>query len=242
MMQKLFLEPILQVLILVPFMLLFLKEKSKVHVSRIFIFSFCYIIYRFFLVLPKINPVFDFIQSAWNWDGKVYGVVWAVVACFLFRKFFKENDFFTFRQNKQGLKSAGIGSAIMVVLSTVVWFLFGRSELDYETLAFQISLPGIDEEMVFRGVLLGLLLSALKEKVPVLGNPSILFTSILFGLMHALTLNRYGVVHFDWIYFFQTGFAGYVWGWITVKSRSVLLAVLSHNFSNFFGTLATMLK
>ncbi|MBP7500508.1 MAG: CPBP family intramembrane metalloprotease, partial [Chryseobacterium sp.] len=43
-------------------------------------------------------------------------------------------------------------------------------------------------------------------------------------------------------YFIQTGFAGYIWGWITIKSRSILLAILSHNFSNFFGTLSTMIK
>ena len=41
---------------------------------------------------------------------------------------------------------------------------------------------------------------------------------------------------------FLSGFAGYVWGWITIKSRSILLAIVSHNFSNFFGTLSTMIK
>ncbi|MDR2146778.1 MAG: CPBP family intramembrane metalloprotease [Tannerella sp.] len=241
-MQKLFFEPILHILILVPFAILFLKENSKINFWRIFIFSICYIVYQIFLVLPKINPVFDFIKSEWNWDGKIFGIVWAITAYFLFRKFFKENDFFTLEQNKKGLKNASLGATSIVILSTVVWFILGKSKLDYETLAFQISLPGIDEEMIFRGILLGLLLNISKEKIPFIGNPSILVTAVLFGFMHALTMNNNYSVNFETIYFLQTAFAGYIWGWITLKSRSILLAILSHNFSNFFGTFATMMK
>ena len=121
-------------------------------------------------------------------------------------------------------------------------FLFFFSKFNLETLAFQISLPGIDEEIMFRGILLGLLATSLKDKISFLGNPSVLLTAILFGFMHALTLNKDYSINFEPIYFIQTGFAGYVWGWITIKSRSILLAIVSHNFSNFFGTLSTMIK
>ena len=95
---------------------------------------------------------------------------------------------------------------------------------------------------MFRGILLGLLATSLKDKISFLGNPSVLLTAILFGFMHALTLNKDYSIDFEPIYFIQTGFAGYVWGWITIKSRSILLAIVSHNFSNFFGTLSTMIK
>ena len=60
--------------------------------------------------------------------------------------------------------------------------------------------------------------------------------------MHALTIGKNNNINFSAVYFIQTGFAGYVWGWITIKSKSILLAILSHNFSNFFGTLSTMIK
>jgi len=130
----------------------------------------------------------------------------------------------------------------MVLLSSIIWFIFGKSEYNFETLAFQISIPGIDEEIFFRGLLLGLLSSALKDKISFLGNPSILLTAILFGFMHALKIDKNNSLSFESIYFFQTGIAGYVWGWVTIKSRSILLAILSHNLSNFFGTLLTMIK
>lgn len=241
-MKKILLEASLQVLIITPFAILLLKEKNRINFLRIFIFSFCYVFYEFIKNFPKFYPAFDIIKSSWNWDGKIYGIALGVIFYFLFRKLFEENDFFTLKQHKENFKPALAGATVMVILSTIIWAILGKSDFDFETLAFQISIPGIDEEIFFRGLFLGLLSSALKEKVSFLGNPSVLLTATLFGFMHALKIDRNNSIGFDSIYFLQTGLAGYIWGWITIKSRSILLAILSHNFSNFFGTLATMIK
>lgn len=239
---RLFLEPLLQVAILIPFMILLLQEKSAVNFRRLFSFCACYLLYQAALILPRIHPALDFIKSRWNWDGKIYAILWAVMAYFLFRRLFPENNFFTFRQKKEGFKSASLGAVSIVLLSAFVWFLLGNAKLNYETLAFQLTLPGIDEEMIFRGILFGLLLSALRQNIPFLGNPALLITSALFGFIHALTLSENYSIRFNTLYFIQTAFAGWVWGWVTLRSRSILISVLSHNLSNFFGTLVTMLK
>ncbi|GET46676.1 CPBP family intramembrane glutamic endopeptidase [Capnocytophaga felis] len=238
---KILAESFLQVALLLPFAILFLKEKSKISFIRLLIFVGCYMVYQLFIVLPKILE-FDIVESRWNWEGKALGVICGIGCYLFFRRYFRENDFFTIRQNKENFKPSLIVAVGVVLLSTVVWFLLGKSEFDVETLAFQISLPGVDEEIIFRGILLGLLASSLKEKTAFVGNPSVLLTAILFGFMHGLTLDKNYAVDFDFIYFIQTAFAGYLWGWITLKSRSILLAILSHNFSNFLGTLATMIK
>ncbi|MFJ1321913.1 CPBP family intramembrane glutamic endopeptidase [Capnocytophaga canis] len=238
---KILAESFLQVALLLPFAILFLKEKSKISFIRLLIFVGCYVAYQLFLVLPKILA-FDIVESRWNWEGKALGVICGISCYLIFRRYFRENDFFTIRQNKENFKPTLVVAVGVVLLSTVVWFLLGKSEFDMETLAFQISLPGIDEEIMFRGILLGLLASSLKEKTAFVGNPSVLLTAILFGFMHGLTLDKNYAIDFEPIYFIQTAFAGYLWGWITLKSRSILLAILSHNFSNFLGTLATMIK
>ena len=130
----------------------------------------------------------------------------------------------------------------IVVLATTLGVLLGSDKFNLETLAFQLTMPGIDEEIMFRGILLGLLMSALKPKIPFLGNPSVLLTAILFGFVHALTIDKNNSVGFEPLYFVQTFIGGYAWARVTVQTRSVLLAVLSHGFSNFFSALATMLK
>jgi hypothetical protein len=130
----------------------------------------------------------------------------------------------------------------VVICATIIWYIFGKSDFDLESLAFQLTLPGIDEEIMYRGVLLGLLMSGLKGQIKIIGNPSLLISSILFGIIHALKLDEGFTPKFNLIYFLQTGLAGYAWGWVTIKSRSIVLAIISHNFSNFFGTLAMMIK
>lgn len=241
-MVRIVLEAILQVSILMPFAFIFLKSRSSLEIKRLLIFVLTYVIYQICLVLPRISTKFNLIQSSWNWEGKIYGVICGVVCYYTFRKYFKENDFFTLKQNPQHIKSTVTTAIGIVLLSTVAWFILGKTPWNTETLAFQISLPGIDEEIMFRGVLLGLLASSLKEKVLYVVSPSVVLTAILFGFTHSLTLANDYSVDFDILYFSQTAFAGYIWGWITIKSRSILLAILSHNFSNFFGTLSTMIK
>lgn len=233
-------EAILQVILLIPFAFILLKNKAKRQIQRLLLFVFIFVVYQVALALPSIHASFNFIESSWNWEGKGYGISWGIMAYVLFRNYFKENDFFTLKQNKANVKPTLLAAIGVVLLSTTAWFVLDKIAFNAEALAFQLSLPGLDEEMMFRGILLGLLASSLKEKIPYLGNPSIILVAILFGFTHAITLNKVYAVNFDTLYFVQTCFQGYVWGWITLKSRSILLPILSHNCSNFIGLLVTM--
>lgn len=241
-MTKYILEALLQVVVIVPLAYFFLKEKNRLNLQRIGWVALSYVLYQVALVLPKLHPNFDFVKSRWNWDGKIWGIGCCVLLYFGLRKYFRTNDFFTWRQDQKNFKPALMVATAVVVLSAVVWFLLGSSDFDAETLAFQFLLPGLDEEMLFRGILLGLLMSSLKDKISFLGTPSVLLTAVLFGLMHGLTFKSSYKVDFNAIYFLQTAFAGYLWGWVTVKSRSLLLAIASHNLGNFLGTLLMMVK
>jgi len=241
-MNRIFFESLLQLIMVVPLILLFIKEHNKENYQRIIAFGVIFLSYQLIINLPNFHDTFKLINGNWNWNGKILGVVFGIFCYFIFRSLFKDHDYFTLKQDKNNLKKTSLVSLIVVVLATTIWFLFGKSEFSIESLAFQLTLPGIDEEIMYRGILLGLLMSALKYKQRFIGNPSILITSILFGLIHALKMGKDLTPNFNMIYFFQTGLAGYAWGWITIKSRSILLAMLSHNFSNFFGTLATMMK
>ncbi len=236
------LEPILQIIIIVPFALLFVNQRTRENYLRILFFALIYAVYQIVLVLPRLFQPLNLIESSWNWDGKIYGILFGVMCYFIFRKYFSDNDFFTLKQDKDGFKKSSLVAIFIIILATTIGILLGSDKFNLETLAFQLTMPGIDEEIMFRGILLGLLLSALKSKILFLGNPSVLLTAILFGLMHALTIDKNNSINFEPIYFVQTFIGGYAWGWVTMKTRSILLAILSHNFSNFFAALATMLK
>ena len=118
--------------------------------------------------------------------------------------------------------------------------------IDRETLLYQLTMPGLDEEILFRAVLLGLLLTCLKENIKIgqfnLGSPSVLIIGLLFGLLHGLTLTNEFSLKFNSSYFLSTFVFGYVWSWITLKSESILQPVISHNVSNFMMYLIRMTK
>ncbi len=236
------LEALLRIGIIVPFAIIFLKERNKINFKRIAIFIFCYLIYNLILVLGLRNNHFIFSDSHWNWTGKILGILWGITCYFLFKKYFADNNFFTLKQNKKNFKKALTAGIAIGLFTMILSFFAGKSKFDFETLTFQLTLPGIDEEIMFRGILLCLLASSLKGKIFFLGNPSIFLTSVLFGLMHALTMTKNYSFTFDPIYFIYTTTAGYIFGWTTIKSRSILLAIFSHGFTDFSGSFVRMVK
>ena len=107
-------------------------------------------------------------------------------------------------------------------------------------------MPGFDEELAFRGIMVGLLVTILIPRITVgsinLGSPAVWVTAILFALIHAFTLDETWSVKFNVVYFSYTFLFGYIMGWMAIKTRSILMPVIAHNSVNFIGTLVTMLK
>jgi uncharacterized protein len=241
-MTRYLIEAILQVGLLVPVAVFLVKAKTGDNFLRIFFFALSYVFYQLALVLPKLSASLDLLGGNWNWDGKAFGILCGALGYFVFRKYFSEHDFFTIRPAKGNLKislAVMLGSALFVMLLA---FFAERSEFNVETLVFQLTMPGIDEEIMFRGLLLGLLMTALREKISFFGNPALLLTAVLFGFIHALTLGKDYALDFDPVYFLHTALGGYLFGWLTIRHRSILPAVVAHGLNNFLFALVTMLK
>jgi membrane protease YdiL (CAAX protease family) len=183
----------------------------------------------------------------WNWTGKLFALTAALIIYLLIkRKFLNQYDFFKLSQAKHSLKPNLILILLLVVITVIYTRFFGdHSEFTIETLLFQL-LPGIEEEIVFRGLMLGLLLSIMKDKVVIgnmnIGYPSIYTTSILFGLAHGLSFNELWQIDFNLGYCFITFLYGTVWGWMTLKSGSILLPIIAHNLLNISITLVAILN
>ncbi|MCA6364345.1 MAG: CPBP family intramembrane metalloprotease [Bacteroidetes bacterium] len=238
---KSFLELLLHLVVIIPLAIGLMNIRSRENYMRLALFSVLYIINQLALSLPNYVPAFDFIGGNWNWDGKVLGLVVGILSVILFKNHFNGNNFFTLRQNPATIRSTVVAVSLLTITSLALSFFMGNQQWDTETLIFEFTMPSIEEEIMFRGVLLGLLSTVLKPSVPRAGNPSVLITALLFGFVHAFGLTNDYSIHFDPFFFLMTALAGYVWGWVTVKSRSILLAYLSHNVCNWLGTLLTML-
>jgi membrane protease YdiL (CAAX protease family) len=157
----------------------------------------------------------------------------------------KPFNFLSFKQSKKALLKTILVSSILICIAFFSYF-DTRIDFDIEILAFQLTMPGIDEEIMFRGILLALLLTCLQDKIrikeKVFGNPSILIIGILFGLVHGFSVTDGLELRFEFYPFIWTSISGYVLSWITVESKSILLPILSHNMINFIQTLMKMIK
>lgn len=234
-----FINPLLNIAVILPLLLLFMKERTRENYCRIFSIVLCYYICNLALTAQFHIDCLNIIGGSWNWDGKIYGIIWGIVAYFIFRDQFSENKFFTFKQNREGLKPA-IWAAVLVIGIPTLLGALNTKEFNLETLLFQITMPGFDEEIMFRGVLLGLMCSCLRNDGPTWRNPANLIASILFGLVHALNVDGVSV-SFSVSSFIWTGMIGYGLGYMTLKTRSILLGIVAHNLCNFLQNLVAMI-
>ena len=233
------LEPILHLVVILPLLLIFMKERTKENSLRVLSIVGCYFIYYFALTLQYHFDCFNIIDGSWNWDGKIYGIVCGIAIYFIFRRQLSNNNFFTLKQDKVGLKSA-LKVAIAILTIAILGGVVNDREFNIETLLFQISMPGIDEEIMYRGVLLGLMCSALRAGGAAWRNPAIIINAVLFGLVHSLSLGD-GALQFNSVNFMWTGLLGYGFGYITIKTRSILIPMLTHNLYNFTLNLLAMI-
>lgn len=228
-------------------LLLFYRRREKGYGLLVLYFVFA-IINIFLLVSPMLFAPLDFTSSlggSWNWSGKIYAIAGSILFYFLFRGEFSENDFIGLKQKKGSLKFTLAGTFFLVTYSVLrAYFFQDGLPLDLETLGFQLTMPGIDEELAVRGVMLGLLASTMSDRVKIgtfnLGPPGIWVTSIIFGLTHSLQFS--GAIQVEWLIFASTFVSGFVLAWMTLKSRSILMPVIAHNLLNFFAFLTRMLK
>ena len=233
------LEPILHLVVILPLLLIFMKERTKENYLRVLSIVGCYFIYYFALTLQYHFDCFNIIDGSWNWDGKIYGIVCGIAIYFIFRRQLSNNNFFTLKQDKVGLKSA-LKVAIAILSIAILGGVVNDREFNIETLLFQISMPGIDEEIMYRGALLGLMCSALRAGGAAWRNPAIIINAVLFGLVHSLSLGD-GALQFNSVNFMWTGLLGYGFGYITIKTRSILIPMLTHNLYNFTLNLLAMI-
>ncbi len=201
------------------------------------LFALYYIGYSCLLFAPLVYPSLLFVDSEWNWSGKIYGILGSILFLILFRKEFGEHNFITLRQRSTSSKPILIVTIIAFVAAVVLAVLsVMKSGERFEYYFFQFTMPGLDEELAFRGIMLGLLSNTLKPRINIrnisLGNPALIITSILFGLGHSFQIDPDWCFHQNWVEFISTFATGLLLGWLTLRSGSILMAILIHDLFN----------
>jgi uncharacterized protein len=178
--------------------------------------------------LPDVLP-----PSDWNWQGKLLALA-ATLAIAALPAFGWRRIGLTLRQAKGSLR-AGIPVALIYIafFAAIAW-AFPSEPATADTIAFQLTMPGLEEEAFYRGLLLFALDRAFLGRKRLLGVDwgwGALLSCVAFGLAHAFGYSD-GAFAFDPLVMLMTGVPSVIGVWLVLRTRSVLLPVVLHNFGN----------
>jgi CAAX protease family protein len=236
---------LLQLIIISPILFFTLTNKKRDTFYTLIVFIL-FVFLNHILVYSYTLKAFHFFNQNWNWSGKVLAICGSIIFLIFYKKYPINEYGITLHQKPKSIRISIVVLAVFV-FATILIGLFASQKTNFnlETLSFQLTLPGIDEELAFRGIMIGLLSQILVEHINIsylkFINPSILITSILFGLDHAFNFDKNLNLSLDFIMFLQIFLMGIVMGWIFVRSKSILFPMIIHNISNTLMVLIPML-
>jgi membrane protease YdiL (CAAX protease family) len=181
----------------------------------------------------------DMVGGDWNWQGKLAAIA-ATIAIASRPAFGLRRVGFTLAQLPGSLKSVMPVAALYCGFFIVIALLFPGNRASTEQLAFQLTMPGLEEEPFYRGILLFALDQALRGRKRLLGVDwgwGALLSCMVFGLAHAFGYTDSGFA-FDPIIMALTAIPSLIAVWLRLRTGSLLVPILLHNFGNSFSLLA----
>ena len=167
----------------------------------------------------------------WNWSGKTVCVLLSL--CWLpILRLSRQEIGLGLPTTRGAWIAAALGICVMPAMAAAECMVRAPRPYDLEQLAFEASLPGLDEELAYRGILFSLLLRGFSAG-RFDGRATLLSAGIvtmLFWLAHVIFLRKSGIGHdFDKP---EVLLAGVLFAWLRVRSGSLAACMIAHNLDN----------
>lgn len=189
---------------------------------------------RAYGLLPHLLP-----PSDWNWQGKIMALVVTLVVASL-SAFGWHRSGLTLAQAKGSLASCVPVVLLYAVFFAVLTHFFASDPASRKTVAFQLTMPGLEEEPFYRGILLLALDRTFLGRARFLGVDwgwGAVLSCALFGLAHAFGFSH-GSFSFEPTTMALTALPSFIAVWLRLRTGSVLLPILLHNFGNSISLFA----
>ena len=191
-----------------------------------------FLLTRGFYLIPDPFP-----EASWNWAGKFLSIAGVLAICAIPAIGWKRAGV-TLHQGR-----GWVAAAIVLALLGGLFFYLAISNPDgadtLETIAFQWTMPGLDEEIFYRGLFLLAMNEAFSARAKILGAPigyGGVLATVLFGLAHGLSYGRDGL-SLEAMAFAMTGGPALILLWLRERTGSVLMPIIGHNIANGASTL-----
>jgi uncharacterized protein len=174
-----------------------------------------------------------FATSDWNWQGKLLALA-ATLGIAALPAFGWRRTGLTLAQAPGSLRPSIPVAALYCAFFVLIALAFPGGRATADEVAFQLTMPGFEEEPFYRGLLLLALDRAFRGRVRVLGVDwgwGAVLSCGLFGMAHAFGFSH-GHFSFDAMTMALTGLPSFIVVWLRLRTGSVLLPVVLHNFGN----------
>ena len=192
-----------------------------------------FLLTRGYGLLPHLLP-----PSQWNWQGKLLALAATLIIAAL-PGFGWHRAGLRGKQAPDSLVSCIPVALVYCAFFAVIAWLYPSGPASHETIAFQLTMPGFEEEPFYRGILLLALDQAFRGRVRFLGVDwgwGAALSCALFGLAHAFGYGAHGFA-FDPLTMALTALPSFIAVWLRLRTGSVLLPIVLHNFGNSISLL-----
>lgn len=175
----------------------------------------------------------DLLPGSWNWQGKLLALA-ATLAIAALPALGWRRVGLTLAQKPGSLRAAVPVAALYCAFFLGLALAFPNGDASGEDVAFQLTMPGLEEEPFYRGILLFALDRAFAGRRRFLGVDwgwGALLSCLLFGSAHAFGFSD-GRFSFDAVTMALTALPALVAVWLRLRTGSLLLPVALHNFGN----------
>ncbi|MGL5816359.1 MAG: CPBP family intramembrane glutamic endopeptidase [Phycicoccus sp.] len=210
-----------------------LVRRSRGHLDRraLALVAVVSVTYTCITYLPGLEA-FDSLE--YNWQGKLAGIVLGLVVIAALPSLSFRAVGFTSPRRGSWRAAAGVLAALLAV-NALLALAGAAEELTLERLLFQASMPGLDEELFYRGILLVLLDRVITYRRHLWGVDigfGAVGTTVLFALGHGLTIDGAGALQVDPFSFVFVGAIGAALCWLRLRSGSLWPSLVTHNALN----------
>lgn len=230
---------LLHLSVLAPFTVVAGRSNGSLKTRLLITAAFLFIVTS--VATDLFSNVLLFQGQQWNWAGKTVSLLIALAFIFTFKPFSPRQFGLTTKPDLKGAKPILLICAAYFLLRLFLYFTATKdpSTFHTETILFQATLPGVEEEILFRGILLTLLNHVfVKPKwtfVKVSFGWAVILTSILFGLTHGVSFDSSFHLQLHAFSFLRTAFDGFLFALLAEKTKSLVPSILFHNLLNLIG-------
>jgi membrane protease YdiL (CAAX protease family) len=176
-------------------------------------------------------------HGQWNWSSKIFSILFALAIFFAFRLSRQEVGFVLPKD------SPSWGWTVLCILGAVLFdgvlnYIYRTHQAPgLATIAYQATMPGISEELTYRGIGFALVQRAFAGTRGWWAKAApVLIPSLVFGLLHTYS-PKSGLAHLEWSGFLFSLPLGLWFAWGRLRTGSLLGPVLAHNAANTAGAL-----